>query len=277
MDDRLLSEFLAEADYLIEELYGDVAALRARHGEGRARRALVARIFRRVHTIKGSASAAGLEATGALAHEFESLLDAVRVGRARVDDEVLAAFDEAVGAVAATLSAVARGERADASHELVVQLRRLSSDANAAAATDESDDEKLLPAEVARALNAHERQRLREAVSEGARAYVVEADFRLATFDEQYRRLSDALGEGGEVVSTQPFVEPGAPERVGFRIVYASDEARDEVLARVAPLGAWLSEDEGPAAARLGEERDAGEATARQSEVTASKLVRVSL
>src|SRR2546423_1744259 len=39
MDDRLLSEFLAEADYLIEELYGDVAALRARRGEGRERRA----------------------------------------------------------------------------------------------------------------------------------------------------------------------------------------------------------------------------------------------
>src|SRR2546421_1162527 len=277
MDDRLLSEFLAEAEYLIEELYGDVAALRARRGEGRERRALVGRIFRRVHTIKGSASAAGLEATGALAHEFESLLDAVRAGRAVVDDEVLAAFDEAVGAVAATLSAVARGARADAPHELVARLRRLSSDANAAPASDESDDEKLLPAVVARTLSAHERQRLREALGEGARAYVVEADFRLATFDEQYRRLSDALGEGGEVVSTQPFVEQGAPEQVGFRIVYASDEARDEVLARVAPLGARLSEDANALNARRGDERDAEEASARQSELTTPKLVRVSL
>src|SRR2546423_4904867 len=277
MDDRLLSEFLAEADYLIEELYAGVAALRARRSEGRELRALVALIFRRVHTIKGSAAAAGIEATGALAHEFESLLDAVRTGRARVDDEVLAAFDESVGAVAASLSTVARGERADASHELVARLRRLSSDANAAAATDESDDEKLLPADVARALSAHERQRLREAVSEGARAYVVEADFRLATFDEQYRRLSDALGEGGEVVSTQPFVEQGAPEHVGFRIVYASEEARDEVLARVAPLGARHSEDGDALAARRGDERDAEEASARQSELTTPKLVRVSL
>ena len=277
MDNRLLNEFLAEAEYLIEELYGDVAALRARRGEGRARRALVGRIFRRVHTIKGSASAAGLEATGALAHEFESLLDAVRAGRARVDDEVLAAFDEAVGGVAASLNAVARGERADAPHELVARLRRLSTDARAAPASDESDDEGLLPAEIARALSVHERQRLREAVGEGARVYVVEADFRLATFDEQYRRLSDALGEGGEIVSTQPFVEPGAPERVGFRIVYASDEARDEVLARVAPLGARISEDESSLNARRGDGGDAEEATARQSELTATKVVRVSL
>src|SRR5256714_11320244 len=111
MDDRLLSEFLADAEYLIEELYGDVAALRARRGEGRARRALVGRIFRRVHTIKGSASAAGLEAVAGLAHEFESLLDAVRAGRAVVDDEVLAAFDEAVARAAPTLIAVTRGGR----------------------------------------------------------------------------------------------------------------------------------------------------------------------
>jgi two-component system chemotaxis sensor kinase CheA len=83
MDDELLSEFLAEAEDLIELLYADIASLRARGAEGRARRALVGRIFRHVHTIKGSASAAGLEATGGLAHEFETLLDGVRMGHRR--------------------------------------------------------------------------------------------------------------------------------------------------------------------------------------------------
>ncbi|HST50583.1 MAG TPA: Hpt domain-containing protein, partial [Pyrinomonadaceae bacterium] len=91
MDDRLLSEFLAEAGELIEELRDDIAALRARRGDGRARRELVGRIFRRVHTIKGSATAAGLVAAGELAHEFESLLEALRAGRAAVDEDVLAA------------------------------------------------------------------------------------------------------------------------------------------------------------------------------------------
>ena len=71
MDDQLLSEFLAEAEGIIEALHGDLASLRARRGEGRARRELVGRIFRQVHTVKGTASSAGLEATGRLAHEFE--------------------------------------------------------------------------------------------------------------------------------------------------------------------------------------------------------------
>src|ERR1043166_9329266 len=81
MDDQLLNEFLAEAEEIIEGLHADLASLRARRGEGRARRELVGRIFRQVHTVKGTASSAGLEAASRLAHEFESLLDALRLCR----------------------------------------------------------------------------------------------------------------------------------------------------------------------------------------------------
>src|SRR5918912_2219526 len=110
MDERLLTEFLAEAEDLIEGLYGDIAELRVSRGEGPARRELVARIFRQAHTVKGTAAAAGLDAAGRIAHEFESLLDAVRAGRAPLDEEALEAFEEAVGAVAESLGAAARGE-----------------------------------------------------------------------------------------------------------------------------------------------------------------------
>src|SRR5919206_5208369 len=109
MDDRLLSEFLAEAEDLVEELYADVAHLRARRAEGRARRELVGRLFRHVHTFKGTASAAGLDAAGTLAHEFETLLDAVRLGRASADEAALDVFEEAVGALAESIGAASRG------------------------------------------------------------------------------------------------------------------------------------------------------------------------
>src|SRR5687767_1077528 len=75
-----------------------------------------------------------------------------------------------------------------------------------------------LPDEVARALSAHERRRLHEALGEGARAYLVLAEFDLADFDERYRRLSESLSEAGEVVATQPFINAVVPDRVGFRI-----------------------------------------------------------
>ena len=125
MDDQLLREFLAEAEDLIEALYGDLTLLRERRGEGRARRELVGRIFRHVHTIKGSAAAAGLESASHLAHEFETLLDAVRLGRVAVEEPVLEAFDEALGAVSADLSAAARGTHAAAPPRGLAERLRL--------------------------------------------------------------------------------------------------------------------------------------------------------
>ena len=257
MDDQLLSEFLAGAEEIIEALHGGLAALRARRGEGRARRELVGRIFRQVHTVKGTASSAGLEATSSLAHEFESLLDAVRLGRAPLDDAALEAAEDAVAAIAASLEAAARGETAVVPHGLVGRLRGLAAadpneDSDTAARGREDDEEfETLPREVARALGEYERQRLREAAREGARAHVIAADFDLATFDEQFRRLSEALGESGEVVSTQPFVSGGAPERVGFRIVCATARPREELAALAAAFGASLLDEE---AAPPGEE-----------------------
>src|SRR5215207_4786785 len=240
MDERLLREFLAEAEDLIEELYGDVAELRARRGEGPARRELVARTFRHVHTVKGTAAAAGLDPAGRVAHEFESLLDAVRRGGAPLDEEALDACEEAVGALAEGLDAAARGGEWAVPARLVERLRRLAARKPVAVAGARAAEE-LLPPEVARALSAPERQRLAEAVAEGARAYLVSVEFDLSDFDEQYKRLSESLKESGEVVSTQPFLSDVGPGRVGFRIVYASAGASAELAGRAAAFGATLA------------------------------------
>src|ERR1043166_5216763 len=226
MDDQLLNEFLAEAEEIIEGLHADLASLRARRGEGRARRELVGRIFRQVHTVKGTASSAGLEAASRLAHEFESLLDAMRMGRVAVDDASLEASEEAVGALAACLEAAALGASLPVPQRLVERMQSLtaanSNAENSGGERGDADEFARLPREVVRALGEYERQRLREAAREGARAYVISADFGLDDFDEQFRRLSEALAECGEVVSTQPFVNASAPERVGFRILCAT-------------------------------------------------------
>jgi two-component system chemotaxis sensor kinase CheA len=267
MDEQLLREFLAEAEDLIEVLFGDIQALRARHTEGRARRELVGRIFRHAHTIKGSAAAAGLDVIGELAHEFETLLDGVRMGRVAVDASVLEAFEATINAIAAALSAIARGETPILPHTLVEQLRRLAfvgaqqsqpaAQANAAASVLAS-----LPEGIVISLSDYEQHRLREAVSEGARLFLVTVDFDLMTFDEQFRNLSDALGEGGEVISTLPGMEASAPTSVNFRIVYATDEARSEVVERLKPFGASLVEErqgaQGTAAQESRGRHDAG-------------------
>jgi two-component system chemotaxis sensor kinase CheA len=238
--DQLLREFLGEAEELIEVLVGDMQALRARHQEGRARRELVGRIFRHVHTLKGSAAAVELESVTETAHEFETLLDGVRLGRVAVDDSVLDAFEDTVSAISQMLRAVTNEEQPAASTALVERLRRLAHRAGNVDAVSPAAARVLaaLPEDISSSLSEYEEHRLQEALGEGARAFIVAVDFDLATFDEQFRDLSDALGEGGEIISTLPGMEASAPDKINFRIVYAAESATGELTARLAPFGA---------------------------------------
>lgn len=238
MSDQILSEFLAETEDLLEVLFGDLQALRVRRAEGRARRELVGRIFRHVHTIKGSSATVELNSMTRIAHEFESLLDGVRLGRVPVEDAVLDALDDAAAALSQSLERAARGETEAQDQALFERLRSL-------AKTDAGDRRNpavrralaALPEEIARSLNEHEAHRLQESIEEGARAFVVTVHFELATFDERFRNLSDALAEDGEIISTLPGLEGASPDQISFRIVYAAEASREELASRVGAFG----------------------------------------
>lgn len=281
---QLLREFLGEAEELVEVLAGDMQALRARRAEGRARRELVGRIFRHVHTLKGSSSAVELETITELAHEFETLLDGIRLGRVEVDDAVMDAFEDAVAGISEMLRAVTREEQPAASPILIERLRRLARGAETAEKLSPAAERALaaLPEDIARSLTEYEEHRLHEGLGEGARLFLVEVNFGLATFDDEFRDLSDALGEGGEIISTLPGMEGAAPDQINFRIVYLTDKGEELLLARLAPFGdiklKQLSEgvaDEEQAVAAVAVEEEAE--SAPQTITPLTTLVRVEL
>src|SRR6266851_5324933 len=98
------SQFITDAREIVERLRGDLEQLRAVRARGPKRRELAARIFRRVHTLKGSAGSMG-QNVSRVAHEFEGVLDGVRLGRIEITDDVLDAFEDASGAIARALAA----------------------------------------------------------------------------------------------------------------------------------------------------------------------------
>ncbi len=284
--DQLLREFLGEAEELVEVLAGDMQALRARRGEGRARRELVGRIFRHVHTLKGSSSAVELDAVTELAHEFETLLDGIRLGRVEVDNGVLDAFEDAVSNISEMLRAVAGEEQAQSSPALIERLRRLAHRAEDAGALSPAAALAVaaMPEEIARSLTEYEEHRLHEALGEGAGLFIVEVNFDLTTFDEQFRDLSDALNEGGEIISTLPGMEAAAPDQINFRLVYATDKQEAELASRLEPFGeiklTKLSEDkaeETKAAPSVAVEEEEAESVATATITPLTTLVRVEL
>jgi two-component system chemotaxis sensor kinase CheA len=234
-------EFLAETEDALEALFDDLRALRAAdRTDGRARRELVGSIFRRVHTIKGSSATVELSEAALIAHEFETLLDGVRLGRVAVDDEVLDAFEDAAHAISQSLRMAARGHAEQPTEQaLIERLRRLSHTESNQMAREGATSLLLaaLPEEMARSLGEQELNRAREAIEEGSHLAVVNVTFDIKTFDDSFRDLSRALSEGGEIISTLPGIEATAPEKISFRILYAAPSEREELHARLSAFG----------------------------------------
>jgi two-component system, chemotaxis family, sensor kinase CheA len=232
MDEAQL-QFIADAREIVEKLDHDLEQLRTFRLHGPKRRELAARIFRRVHTLKGSASSLGLDVVSEVAHEFESVLDGVRLGRIAIDDSLLNLFEEATNLIAQALSRPVTGAiNARPVIARLLAIAKSSSNQGRIANTLRA----TLPPEIALSLSEYDLQHAREAVREGTKLFVVSAAFRIEDFDQGFRELSKLLGQIGEVIATVPGESTGA-EEIGFKLLYAADVVTDDIARRAAELG----------------------------------------
>jgi two-component system chemotaxis sensor kinase CheA len=232
--DEEQSQFISDARELIEKLYSDLEQLRSARSQGRQRRELAARIFRRVHTLKGSAGSLGLGAVGRIAHDFEGVLDGVRLGRVEITDAVLDAFEDGADAIARALESAPTEEFNAAAASVIRRLAAIAAQSkkHAIASTLRS----TLPPEIARSLSEYDLQHTREAVREGAKLFIVSAAFGLEAFDQNFRELNKLLGQSGEIISTGPG-EPSTEDEINFRLLYAAELVPGDILRQANMLG----------------------------------------
>src|ERR1051325_7411213 len=89
-DKALLSEYLSESEELLDSLLADPDSLATNPDIN-----LINRIFRTVHSLKGLSGMMGLDEVQSLAHEFEDILDDLRLGHLSLKEETTAALQEA--------------------------------------------------------------------------------------------------------------------------------------------------------------------------------------
>jgi two-component system chemotaxis sensor kinase CheA len=235
--DQTQREFLVEIEELVEHIFADLDELRATKTNGRARRELIDRVFRRVHSVKGSAASCGLEVVSQIAHEFENLLDEIRAGRVSVDDAVLDTCESATDALSESLSLAASGIVEPSRRVLFDRLQAAAR--NKATPSEVQDSEAILkniPYEIWESLTEPEKQRLVSIVSEGSPLFVVATSFDIENFDADFFRLKEKLAEFGEVISTAPAVDEKHPGKINFRVLYATDADPQAIDAAVSDL-----------------------------------------
>ncbi|PYS80592.1 MAG: hypothetical protein DMF70_10585 [Acidobacteria bacterium] len=233
--DQEQNQFIAEAREIVASLNRDLEELRGVRARGPKRRELAARVFRHVHTLKGSAASLGLQGVSRVAHEFEGVLDGVRLGRIEITDDVLDAFDDASGAIAQA-QAAGPSEESEPGTDAVVERLHALAEQSKKQGTIAGGLRSALPAEIARALSEYDLQHGREAIREGAKLFIVSAGLALESFDLQFRELSKLLGQSGEIIATVPG-EPANAEEINFRLLYAAELVSNETLRLAGALG----------------------------------------
>ncbi|MCG8555939.1 MAG: chemotaxis protein CheW [Proteobacteria bacterium] len=94
-DQETIEEFLVESREGLEQLERDLVALEGQPGNDE----ILSRIFRTLHTIKGSSSFAGFSRLESIAHSAEHVLNRLRDGHLRLDAEITEVLLRAVDAI----------------------------------------------------------------------------------------------------------------------------------------------------------------------------------
>ena len=249
--DQTQREFLVEIEELVEHVFTDLDELREAAAGNRSKheqRQLIDRVFRRVHSVKGSAASCGLEVVSQIAHEFENLLDEVRAGRVLVDDAVVDTCESATEALSESLSLAASGIVEPSRRALFDRLHAAAAKGKTDAPLNDTEAVlKNIPFEIWQLLTEPEKQRLVDVVAERSPLFVVATSFDLSDFDTQFSRLKEKLAKFGEVISTSPAVDDEHPDRINFRVLYASDGDLQTIEAAVVDFSAVVFKEIGKA------------------------------
>ena len=120
-DEEILLAFLEESRENLDQLDRDLVDLESRPRDPE----LLSRVFRVVHTLKGTCGFLGFPRLEALAHAGEDLLGALRTGAVVLDQDIASALLQVVDAVRAVLERieVSAEEPADDHQALIDRLR----------------------------------------------------------------------------------------------------------------------------------------------------------
>ncbi|MBX3174783.1 MAG: chemotaxis protein CheW [Gemmatimonadaceae bacterium] len=118
MDD-LLRDFLTESAENLQQLDQDLVELEQRSDDP----TLINRIFRAIHTIKGTCGFIGLDRLERVAHAAESVLDAVRANELGVSDALITDVLAAIDVIKAILDALEQTQAEPAGDDSVLIAR----------------------------------------------------------------------------------------------------------------------------------------------------------
>ncbi|MBC7792937.1 MAG: chemotaxis protein CheA, partial [Clostridia bacterium] len=228
-------EFVAEAQEIVDALGRDlIGAEQETRGKPNAEvdPDRVNNLFRSAHSLKGLAGMFGLDALSRLAHELESVLDGMRLGKVRFDEQALDVLFASVERAGTLIAQASGGEVVPVSaiDDLAKKLERV-----AKGQPEGKETEGLagfdLGEDVLSVLTEYEEHRLRENIAKGRQLYMLRTSFDLTNFDVGLAEIDVTVKKLGEVITKLPSSKAADPGAISFDIIVGSEATSDD-LAR---------------------------------------------
>ncbi len=236
---RQRNEFLAEAEDILAAMDEDIMRLAKGVRAGNIEPAVLNKIFRSAHTLKGLSSIFEFSDITEVSHALEDKLDMLRLGRIVLNEECLESIIRAQGLLIRIVNA--KGCGAGFGSEVSAVIFTLSRGVETKSSTPGGPCED----EIFASLTEYESYRLSESIKAGKRLFVVDVGFELSTFDSGYSAFTAAISKVADIIATLPSVKKENRD-LSFEMLVATSEGHLE-------LESSLGEFEGVTSRELGD------------------------
>lgn len=226
-ENKSLKEFIAESEELAENIEKKLFELSDMLSEGKESPDLINSIFRDFHSLKGISGMFGYSNLSRLAHELESFLDKIRLGKVSLQENIIDIIIKGKELIVNIIKKISDG----GSDEFNIEdfLERISAVFTGAAQPQATDDSSL--AHLKNVLTEYEEHRLYENIKKGKNIYSLQFTFLIDEFDERLSEITNTLKTSGEVISTLP--KPSdTPGNIIFSILFATDKEEENLPIR---------------------------------------------
>ncbi len=252
--ERSLSEFLSEAQDIMESLGKNLMLIDKVIKDHEPDPDIVNDLFRGMHTMKSLSGMFDMKSLSKLAHYEENLLEEIRLGRIEFSSAILDLLFESlelIGHILAAVSETGKTEETEKDKEVDVLIRQIDRCTGGESYDDDNepsdkgtsyDPLKLLGPDVLEVLTEYEEHRLKTNLDRGLPFYRIRTSFDLDSIDVNLSEVKTRLKPVSEVITYLPSADDGDSDKLGIDIILALKASTDELSSVLEGMDAVLEE-----------------------------------
>lgn len=211
----LANIFLEET---ISELQTLASNLKSNH-ENWSDQNFLEKVFRKIHSIKGTSATFGFAIPSHFAHEIENLLQKVREREELADERFFVVFLESLSALKDMFVISLQGVEPEMRQDISSKISYLID------SEDENADITFpvgFPNHIVKQLSRAETAKLNSVLIAKHQVLLFEINFARSDFEESFKKLRNNLEPHGEVIATFPMFNFQDQAQIGFQILFST-------------------------------------------------------